>query len=1516
MLKKNLTIQFLLCVIIISIVLLFPTNKSDAITIEAKDIEKKMVVEGKANLISPSDGESSSEYQLTNFTPYQSTATVGSVWLNDRFDLDAPFTVSGYIFMGKDSNRPMSQYGDGMSIAFHTDNTKKVGYTGAGLGVMGLENASGLVLDTFLNTTYDGVLRNLWIDRTQANDSPYFILNNVTSDSAAYFQSWTTNSRGQAQRMNIPSLSILESTQIYSKEALFNKKIDFNFYYSPNPIPTLKNDISVFIKIDDKLYSFMIPIAPNQEYFYFASTASTGWASGDYRIGFKKLTYEPYRSREIYYRDVETGTRVGSSEQIITGKVGESYNLLNETKNNLPEGYNVVGIQGDVEGTYNLNEELTERYIYVNIKKQNTQENFSVVSPDNVIERKDNNIFQMSTSNPLIQTTQPASSISITMPRGVSITKESFPPNNAQYWNNVTYETNNKVVKQYFVTDSDSRGVSPHSLTSTQLNDFLKTIDFKIDSSIVKKPELLDDKTINVEISSKNIFKWENKEESVKKYYSIISQFGLPKIDGEFTADERKLTGSQADIYSSIFKYRGIEGHGISLDSIKDDQFLKEATRNLGKVWMNSTTYISDKGMGPNSEELNKFFVEYDVSSISNLEGANETKIKPVGIPQPILFTPIFDGTTSNEIVNINKGTYRLNDTVASNGSELPKYDYFNFDSLTNSKFPIQVTGKVQSIVGKYNIDNTNQKLWGTVPWEFDETTGTLSLIGSGTLAPTHASPWKVTGPEKVDRTKIKKIKINQTIKSHNNSVMLFSDLPNLEEITSLNKLDTTNVVSMNLMFSDLPKIKNLDLSKFNTENVKTFANMFRRSESLTTLDLSSFNTSKATSMGNMFSDMKSLTTLDLKNFDTSNVTIMDNMFNGNTKLETLNISNFDTSKAKNMSNMFMNTPIKQLNLAHFNTSEVTNMSGMFSGMTNLTELNLSEFNTVKVTNQTNLFKDTTQLKKLTLGKDIRFKENANLPNIVPNNIYTGSWTLTGEKPTKSLNSTEFLTSYDGSKPGVYMWEERPIWGNVRWSFEEASGEVIFLTNGTFSESTGSPWNRSDAYKIDNKKIKRIRFNQEIYAPTNSQDLFSSSNVNNRLNNLEEFVSIDKLKTQEVTTMNNMFMNLNSLKSLDVSNFDTSKVTNFTNTFRNMTTLTSLNISNFDTSSATTLRNMFSGMTELTELNISGFNTDKVTNETNMFADNLNLSKLTLGNKFKFKSDSNLPNITKNSEFSGNWELIGETPYVIGTSTEFMAKYDGSKPGTYVWQKNTDVSVTVNYYQWLDGKVSNKKVVSNLANSTRKDSLVESVTIEDISIKELLSESPKLKDPEVKGYSFNSEDLNRIAITLNSSPETELKLTDKMPTEDFTVTYYYEPTVQLSVPTEINFGKREKKARTNTYQMVPSDTESNNSISIIDTYETNLEKPSWSLYASTEGFYNENTGVRLLADILLKTPEFSDSKEITNESTPLFIDNNGFEKDISLVDKKGEDGLFVKVGKVRELGKYNGVLKYKLQVAP
>lgn len=252
---------------------------------------------------------------------------------------------------------------------------------------------------------------------------------------------------------------------------------------------------------------------------------------------------------------------------------------------------------------------------------------------------------------------------------------------------------------------------------------------------------------------------------------------------------------------------------------------------------------------------------------------------------------------------------------------------------------------------------------------------------------------------------------------------------------------------------------------------------------------------------------------------------------------------------------------------------------------------------------------------------------------------------------------------------------------------------------------------------------------------------------------------------------------------------------------------------------------------------------------------------------------------------------------------------------SYVYKK-TKVNLTINYYQWLNEGISEKKLIEDLSSETRKAEFNEDIEIENKTIETLLNDNPKLKPLEFSGYTFDSNNQNKLVITLNDSPDHQMTLTDKVPKEDFTINYYYEPTIQLNVPTDINFGIREKKNSQGVYGMVPNKIEENNYISIIDTYELTTEKPNWALYASTEGFYSESSGVRLIADILLKTPEFSEPKVITNESTPLFINQNKFEKNISLVDSKQTEGLFVKVAKVQELGKYNGILKYKLQAAP
>ncbi|EOS7783559.1 BspA family leucine-rich repeat surface protein [Enterococcus hirae] len=145
---------------------------------------------------------------------------------------------------------------------------------------------------------------------------------------------------------------------------------------------------------------------------------------------------------------------------------------------------------------------------------------------------------------------------------------------------------------------------------------------------------------------------------------------------------------------------------------------------------------------------------------------------------------------------------------------------------------------------------------WGTSPYNFDETTGTLT-IEAGELSGYKESPWSEN--KKVDAKAIKKIVLSGKVVAPENSFLLFSgntsaDKPtNVTEIEGLSQLDTSNVTDMSKMFKGM--------------------------SSITSLDVSGFDTSKVTNMQHMFSGMSSVTSLDVSGFDTSNVTDMANMF-------------------------------------------------------------------------------------------------------------------------------------------------------------------------------------------------------------------------------------------------------------------------------------------------------------------------------------------------------------------------------------------------------------------------------------------------------------------------------------------------------------------------------------------------------------------------------------------------------------------------------------------------------------
>ncbi len=175
-----------------------------------------------------------------------------------------------------------------------------------------------------------------------------------------------------------------------------------------------------------------------------------------------------------------------------------------------------------------------------------------------------------------------------------------------------------------------------------------------------------------------------------------------------------------------------------------------------------------------------------------------------------------------------------------------------------------------------------------------------------------------------------------------------------------------------------------------------------------------------------------------------------------------------------------------------------------------------------------------------------------------------------------------------------------------------------------------------------------------------------------------ESVDISSFDTSLVTDMSSMFC-LTKLKSVDVSHFDTSRVENFRAMFSTSMDLTSLDLSNFVTTNANDVERMFYNLSSLESLDISQFDLRNTTNTVYLFNLSDNLKELTLGPNFRFKADFNLSNPLQNEMYTGNWSYLESgsastnTPAI--TPTQFL-NYDGSKPGTYVWQSQ---SYRVNY---------------------------------------------------------------------------------------------------------------------------------------------------------------------------------------------------------------------------------------------
>ena len=191
-----------------------------------------------------------------------------------------------------------------------------------------------------------------------------------------------------------------------------------------------------------------------------------------------------------------------------------------------------------------------------------------------------------------------------------------------------------------------------------------------------------------------------------------------------------------------------------------------------------------------------------------------------------------------------------------------------------------------------------------------------------------------------------------------------FDYMSNLQSITGMNYLNTSEVTNMSDMFFSCSGLTSIDVSGFNTDKVTSMTRMFYGCSELTSLDLRNFNTENVITMNGMFAACDNLASVDVSSFNTSNVVNMDGVFNYCVSLTDLDVSNFNTAKVTDMTGMFGNCRgLTRLDLTNFNTAQVTSMSYMFNYSDNLVAIFVGDnWSTDAVTWSRDMFRGCTSL--------------------------------------------------------------------------------------------------------------------------------------------------------------------------------------------------------------------------------------------------------------------------------------------------------------------------------------------------------------------------------------------------------------------------------------------------------------------------------------------------------------------------------------------------------------------------
>ena len=513
---------------------------------------------------------------------------------------------------------------------------------------------------------------------------------------------------------------------------------------------------------------------------------------------------------------------------------------------------------------------------------------------------------------------------------------------------------------------------------------------------------------------------------------------------------------------------------------------------------------------------------------------------------------------------------------------------------------------------------------------------------------------------------------------------VLFGGCSALEAI-DVSGLDTSKAEDMGSFFYNCSSLTEIDISMLDTSSATRMSNMFNGCSNLTTLttDWAGANTSNVTTINRMFSDCVKLTSIDLTGFNTSSLTNTGALFNGCKALEFINLSGFDTSNVTDFGSMFYGCEsLMNLDLSNFDTSKGV----MFVDCKKLEELDLSSFTTEAAELTSNIFSGCSKLKTIYVTSGFQVLEGST-------GVFTGCSLLTGGKGT-TFTSTNTNYEYaridqgpESDAPGYFtdVQDKEYTTKAGDWEYELGSANDVILKKyigdrvritipakmkigGVDKTVKFMSMGSTDLYpegavaSAGNNVISISFENGVIAVDTPIDEEKEAAGLDYYCNCFTfcyELTDLDLtgLDFSQLTNMSKFFMDCKKLKNITVdwSQKDLSKVTDIKRMFRNCESLVSIDLSGFDAGNATDMYALFEKCTGLEDIDLTGFDTSSAVNMSYMFNKCEKLTELDLGSF----DTSNVETMERMFEYCSALTTVDISSFDFSSATnmKFMFNY-------------------------------------------------------------------------------------------------------------------------------------------------------------------------------------------------------------------------------------------------------------------